>query len=95
MNEPNREEKVMSVRSSVDFDIVADNMLDIAEFTVEKYEFRNDLTLSDEVRQDALAQIRDALWQKIENIRKRRKQYLEEMFNLAEKTLDDVMEGKD
>ena len=95
MNEPNREEKVMSVRSSVDFDIVADNMLDIAEFTVEKYEFRNDTTLSDEVRQDALAQIRDALWQKIEDMKKRRKQILEEMFNLAEKTLDDVMEGKD
>lgn len=95
MNDANREEQIMSVKSSVDFDIVADNMLHIAEFTVEKYEFRNDTTLSDEIRQDALAQIRNVLWQKVEEMKQRRKQILEEMFNLAEKTLDDVMQGKD
>ena len=95
MNEANREDLTTSVKSSVDFDIVADNMLHIAEFTVEKYEFRNDTTLSDEVRQDALAQIREALWQKVEEMKQRRKQILEQMFNLAEKTLDDVIEGKD
>ena len=95
MNEPKREEKAISVKNSVDFDIVADNMLDIAEFTVEKYEFRNDLTLSDEVRQNALAQIRDTLWQKVEEMKERRKQILAEMFDLAEKTLGDVMEGND
>ena len=95
MNDANREEQVTSLRSSVDFDIVADNMLHIAEFTVEKHEFRNDTTLSDELRQDAIAKIRDVLWQKVEEMKQRRKQILEEMFNLAEKTLDDVIEGKD
>lgn len=36
MSEINREEKAMSLQGAVNLDIVADNMLDIAEFTVEK-----------------------------------------------------------
>ncbi len=95
MNDTNREEKVVSIKSSVDFDIVADNMLEIAEFTVEKYEFRNDTTLSAEVREKAMAQIRNVLWEKVEEMKQRRKQILEDMFNMAEQTLDNIVENKD
>ena len=95
MNDTSREEKVVSVKSAVDFDIVADNMLEIAEFTVEKYEFRNDTTLPAEVREEAMAQIRNVLWAKVEELKQRRKQILEDMFNMAEQTLDNVLENKD
>ncbi len=39
-------EKIGSMKNSVDMDIFGDNISDIAEFTVEKYEFRNNCTLS-------------------------------------------------
>lgn len=95
MNDTNREEKVVSIKSAVDFDIVADNMLEIAEFTVEKYEFRNDTTLSAEVREEAMAQIRNVLWAKVEELKQRRKEILEDMFNMAEQALDNIVENKD
>ena len=44
------DEKIGSMRSAVDMDIIGDNISDIAEFTIEKYEFKNDNTLSSEVR---------------------------------------------
>lgn len=44
-------EKILTVRYAVDFNIVGDNISDIAEFTVEKYEFKNDTTLSPETRE--------------------------------------------
>ena len=44
------QEKMGSVRSAVDLAIVGDNISDIAAFTLEKHEFKNDTTLSDEVR---------------------------------------------
>lgn len=47
------EERMMTVRSAVDFDIVGDNVEDIANFAVEKHEFRNAATLSAEVREEA------------------------------------------
>ncbi|MYD76210.1 MAG: hypothetical protein F4093_10890 [Gammaproteobacteria bacterium] len=94
MSEINREEKAMSLRSPVNFDIVADNMLDIAEFTVEKYEFRNDTVLSAEMRENALKEIRNSLWVKVEEMRRRRKKILEEMFSLAEETLDEILRDK-
>ena len=86
--------KVGQVRSSVDFDVVGDNILDIADFTVEKYEFRTDTTLSPEMRAEAGEKIRDALWKKVEELRLRRKQILEQMFNLADETLNEVIDKR-
>lgn len=94
MNDPSNEEKIGQVRSSVDFNVVGDNILDIADFTVEKYEFRTDTTLSAEQRSEAVEKIKDALWKKVEELRLRRKQILEMMFNLADETLNEVVEKK-
>lgn len=85
------EEKIGSVKSAVDLAIVGDNISDIADFTLEKYEFKNDTNLSSETRQEGVAKIKEALWQRVEELKKRRMQILAEMFTLAEKTLDDII----
>ena len=85
------EEKIRSVKSAVDLAIVGDNISDIAAFTLEKYEFKNDTTLSSEVREAGDARIKDVLWKRVEELKKRRMQILAEMFTLAETTLDEVI----
>ncbi|MDE0144614.1 MAG: hypothetical protein OXI53_05470 [Nitrospira sp.] len=86
------EEKMGSVRSAIHLTIVGDNISDIADFTIEKYEFKNDTTLSSETREAGLAKIKDALWHRVEELKKRRMQILAEMFSLAETTLDEVVD---
>lgn len=86
------EEKIGTIRSSVDFNVLGDNILDIAEFTVEKYEFRNDTNLSPETRERAVTEIREVLWQRVERLKVRRQQILADMFNAAEIALNEVVE---
>ena len=85
------QEKMGSIKSAVDLAIVGDNISDIADFTLEKYEFKNDTTLSSEVREEGLAKVKDELWKRVEQLKKRRMQILAEMFTLAEKTLEGVI----
>ena len=85
-------EKLVTIKNSIDFSIVGDNILDIADFTVEKYEFRNDTTLAPEVREEAVSRIKDVLWQKVEAIKLRRQKILEDMFKSAQATLDEVVD---
>ena len=87
----NHEEKMNSLKSAVDMTIVGGNLDDITEFTLEKYEFKNDTTLSAELREEATAKIKDALWKRVEELKKRRVQVLAETFTLAETTLDGVV----
>ncbi len=87
----NEEEKIRSIRDAVDFAIVGDNISDIAEFTVEKYEFKSDATLSSETREEGIAKIKGALWQRVDELKRRRMQLLAEMFTLAETTLEEVI----
>ena len=87
------EEKIGRIRSSVDLNVVGDNILDIAEFTVEKYEFRNNVTLSAETREQAVTRIKDVLWERVQRLKGRRQQILADMFNAAEVTLNEVIEG--
>ena len=88
------EEKVMTVPSAVNFDIVGDNIQDIANFAIEKHEFRNATTLSPEVREEVTTKIKEGLWQFVEELKKRRRQALETMFSIADKALDDVVNKK-
>ena len=74
--------------------IVGDNIEDITNFTLEKYEFTNDTVLSAEIRHAATTKIKTALWQEIERLRHHRKLLLEKMFKDAEKTLNEVIAGK-
>lgn len=76
------------MRSSVDFDIVGENIQDISNFTIEKYEYKNDQTLSLRVREAAVAEITNSLWVFVERLRNRRRQILEKMFSTAEQALD-------
>ncbi len=83
------EEKVMAIRSAVDFDIVGENIQDMANFAIEKHEFRNATTLSPEVREEAVAKVKEELWQFVEELKLRHKKALETMFNLADKAVDE------
>ena len=94
MSDGGKEERLVTVKNAIDFSIVGDNILDIADFTVEKYEFRNDSTLAPEVRDEAIERIKDVLWQKVEALKLRRQRILEDMFNTAQATLEDVV-GKE
>ena len=79
------------LRSEIDFDIVGDNLKDIAGFTIEKYEYTNECTLSAETRQKALIKISDALWQCVEQQKRERLVLLQNMFIAASKALDDAV----
>ena len=79
------------MKSAVNFDIVGENIRDIANFTIEKYEYKNDRTLSLQAREAAIAQITNSLWRFVERLRTRRQKILEEMFSSADKALDDVV----
>ena len=86
------EEKIGSVRSALDLAIVGDNISDIAAFTLEKHEFKNDTTLSAELRETGDVKIKEVLWKRVEELKKRRMQILAEMFTLAETTLQEVID---
>lgn len=88
------EQTRIEVKEAVDYVIVGDNIEDITDFTIEKYEFTNDTVLSAEVRDAATSRIKEALWQEIERLRQHRKMLLEKMFNNAEKTLKEVIAEK-
>ena len=91
MSDGGKDERLVTVKNAIDFSIVGDNILDIADFTVEKYEFRNDSTLAPEMREEAIERIKDVLWQKVEALKLRRQRILEDMFNTAQATLEDVV----
>ena len=83
--------KTIPLRSSVDFDIVGENIQHIANFTIEKYEYQNDRTLPLTTREAVVAGITNALWMYVERLKTRRKQLLTEMFKSAETVLEDVV----
>ncbi len=87
--------KTIPLRSSVDFDIVGENIQHIANFTIEKYEYQNDRTLPLKTREAVVAGITNALWLYVERLKTRRKQLLTEMFKSAETVLDDVVAKAD
>ena len=83
------------MKSAVNFDIVGENIRDIANFTIEKFEYKNDRTLSLQTREAAVSEITKSLWRFVERLRKRRQKILEEMFSSAEEALDEVLAKTD
>ena len=81
------------LRGEIDFDVVGDNLKDIAGFTIEKYEYINECALSAEMREEALVRINDALWQRVEQLKRQRMLVLKEMFVAASRALDEVVES--
>ena len=88
-------EKILSVRYAVDFNIVGDNISDIAEFTLEKYEFKHDTTLSPELREKAVKQITDVLWRQVEQLKRQHRRVLAQMFDAAETALEEAVGEQD
>ncbi len=86
------EEKIGSMKSAIDMQVIGDNISDIAEFTIDKYEFRNDSTLSSGVREEAVARIEEILWKRVTELSLLRKQYLADLFSLAEDVLGEVVD---
>ena len=82
------------MKSAVDMEIVGDNISDIAEFTIDKYEFRNDNTLSSDVRVEAVAAIEKVLWKRVTELSLLRKQYLAGLFSMAEDALSEVVDKR-
>ena len=91
MSEKDDQEILDSVKESVDFSIVTDNILGIADFVIEKYEFKNDCTLTEGQREEATAKIKEALWAQVEELKLGRKSILQEMFDSADNALTSVM----
>ena len=79
------------MRRAVNLDIVGEHIEHIVHFTIEKYEYKNDRTLSLQVREAAIAAITNSLWRFVERLRKRRRSILEKMFNSAEQALNEVV----
>ncbi|MCE2514240.1 MAG: STAS domain-containing protein [Acidobacteria bacterium] len=79
------------IRDSVDFDIIGENIQHISNFTIEKYEYKHDRSLSLKEREAVVAGITNALWMYIERLKIRRKQLLTEMFKSAESVLEQVV----
>ena len=86
-------EKTIEIRSAIDLNIVGDNILDIADFAIEKYEFRNDTSLSPEVREVVVAKTRAALWAIVEDIKLRRQRILRTMFTKADETVQAAIDN--
>ena len=84
----------ITLKAAVDLDVVGENILDIADFAIEKYEYRNDTRLSPEMREAAAAAIRESLWKLVEAFKVRRKRVLQRMFDTADETLQEVVDAE-
>jgi len=83
----------ITLRTAVDLEVVGENILDIADFAIEKHEFRHDVKLSPELREKAAKQIRVALWELIEEFKQRRKQVLRRMFETADRVMEETVDA--
>ena len=87
----NEEKKGHSIRRALGFTIEGDSAEEIANFTIEKYEFKHHMTLSPELREEGFNRIQEILSQRREELVRRRMQILAELFTLAETTLEVVV----
>ncbi len=84
----------LTLKTAVDLDVVGENILDIADFAIAKYEFRNDAKLSPEEKEAAAAQIRESLWKLVEAFKVRRKRVLQKMFEIADNAMQEYADSK-
>lgn len=78
------------LRNPLDMGIVGENIADIANYTVEKYEFVN-APLADGLRAEAVLEISTLLWKHVERAIERRKKLRAELFQSAEAALQDMV----
>ncbi len=88
------EQGAVALKSSVDMDILGDNLSEIAQFTIEKHEFSNP-ALSKELREKAYTAISKVLWEEAEELMRRRRKILAGLFESAAATLENVLADAD
>ena len=86
--------RTITLKRSLDTAILGENISDIADFAVEKYEFRNDTTLSSETREAAIERAQAALWELVEQLKLKREQILKAFFEKADQAVNDVASGR-
>ena len=86
-------DRPITLKTAVDLQVVGENILDVADFAIEKYEFETDTTLSDDLREVAIEQIRDDLWDLVKEFRARRKKWLQMMFDTADKAVREALDA--
>lgn len=83
-----------NLKTAVDLDVVGENILDIADFAIAKYEYRNNTELSSEEKEEAAERIREALWKLVEVFKVRRKRVLQKMFDIADQAMEEVGDAR-
>ena len=84
----------LTLKTAVDLDVVGENILDIADFAIAKYEFRHDTKLSSEEKEAAAKQIREALWKLVEAFKVRRKRVLQRLFDIADDAMEEFADSR-
>ncbi len=80
------------LRESINEGVLNDNLEDIAAYTVEKHTFLDETPLSPEQSEEARKFVLNALWQTVQERRKRRLKLLEACFKMADKILHEEIE---
>ena len=80
--------RVVQIKKAVDFNIVAENVREIASFAIEKYEFTHGVRVDDSIRETAKKQILRAMWRVIEAQKSRRLAIWQELFDTADKAYE-------
>ncbi len=80
------------LRESINEKVLGDNLEDIAAYTVEKHTFLDDTPLTPEQSEEAKEFVFNALWQTVQERRKRRLKLLEACFKMADKILLEEVE---
>lgn len=85
--------RIVQVKKAVDFNIVAENVREIAGFAIAKYEFMHGVELDDALREEATAKIRRAMWRVVESRKSRRMAIWQELFDTADKAYQDYKQS--
>lgn len=78
------------LKTMIDLGLVGENIMDIADFAMEKYEFTSGVTLSDSDREKALEQVREELWEMVKQARKWQQAWAKKLFAKADEVVRNV-----
>lgn len=79
-----------ALRDPLDMAVIGDNITDVANYAIEKYEFVNP-RLAENVRSEAVSAISGLLWTEVERAIELRKQTRARLFQAAEAKLEEVV----
>ena len=77
---------------AIEYAVLADNILSIADFSVDKYEHEKGRSISTEEREDAIQSIQGALWDRIEEVKKKQIDLLKKLYGIADAKLVEVID---